>query len=63
MFGSADLVAESLAGNDSNLIAYSLVGLEVESELGVVSFDDDFSRLLDGLGTDATHLDGATGGM
>lgn len=49
------LVAETLGGNDGNLIAYSLVGLEVESQLGVVSLDDDLGGLLDSLGTNATH--------
>lgn len=46
---ATNLVAKTLRGNDGDFIAYSLVGLEVERELGVVSFDDDFGRLLDGL--------------
>lgn len=45
----ADLVAKTLGGDDGDLIAYPLVGLEVEGELWVVAFDDDFGRLLDGL--------------
>lgn len=39
---ATNLVAKTLRGNDGDFIAYSLVGLEVERELGVVSFDDDF---------------------
>ena len=45
----ADLVAKTLGGDDGDFIAYALVGLEVESELWVVAFDDDFGRFLDGL--------------
>lgn len=41
------LVAETLGGDDGDLITYSLVGLEVERELGVVSFDNDLGGLLD----------------
>ena len=52
------LVAETLGGNDGNLIADSLVGLEIEGELWVVSLNDDLSGLLDGLGTNATHFGG-----
>ena len=43
------LVSQSLAGNDGDFIAESLVGFEVESELWVVALDDDFGGLLDGL--------------
>ena len=53
----AYLVAQALAGNDSNLIADALVGLEVESETRVVALDDDLGRLLDSLSPDATHFD------
>lgn len=53
----AYLVAQALAGNDSNLIADALVGLEVESEARVVALDDDLGRLLDRLSPDATHFD------
>jgi hypothetical protein len=49
------LVAETLGCNDSNLIADSLVGLEVESQLWVVSLNDDLGGLLNGLSTNATH--------
>lgn len=35
-----------------------LVGLEVESQLGVVPLNDDLGGLLDSLGTNATHFDG-----
>jgi hypothetical protein len=46
---AAYLVAKTLGGNDGDLIAYPLVCLEVEGELWVVSLDDDFGGLLDGL--------------
>lgn len=49
------LVAETLGSNDGNLIADSLVGLEIEGQLWVVSLDDDLGGLLNGLGTNATH--------
>lgn len=52
----AHLVSQSLRSDDCNFVAYSLVGLEVESELGVVSLDDDLGGLLDGLGSDTTHV-------
>jgi uncharacterized protein (UPF0371 family) len=51
----AYLVAKTLRGDNGNLVAYSLVGLEVEGEFGVVSFDDDFRRLLDGLNIELVH--------
>jgi hypothetical protein len=53
----AYLVAQALAGNDSDLIADALVGLEVESETRVVALNDDLGRLLDSLSPDATHFD------
>lgn len=37
----ADLVTKTLRSNDGDLIANTLVGLEVEGEFGVVPFDDD----------------------
>lgn len=43
------LVAKTLGGNDGDLIADALVGLEVESQLGVVPLDDDLGGALDGL--------------
>jgi hypothetical protein len=52
------LVAQTLGGNDGNLIADALVGLEVESQLGVVTLNDDLGGLLDSLGTNATHFCG-----
>ena len=45
----ADLVSKTLRSYDGYFIANSLVCLEVEGELGIVSFDDDFCRLLDRL--------------
>lgn len=52
------LVAKALGSNDGNLIANALVGLEVQGELGVVPLNDDLGGLLNGLGANATHLDG-----
>ena len=49
------LIPQPLARDNSNLIAYTLVNLEVERELWVVSLDDDFSGLLDGFRTNTTH--------
>lgn len=57
-----DLVAKTLGGNDGDLIADALVGLEVEGQLGVVALNDDLSGPLDGLGTDATHFGGLLAG-
>lgn len=55
---ASNLVAQTLGSDDSDLVADALVGLEVESELGVVPLNDDLGGLLDGLGTDATHFGG-----
>lgn len=55
------LVAEALGGNNGDLIADALVGLEVQGELGVVPLNDDLGGLLDSLGTNATHFDGVVG--
>ena len=57
-FAKTHLVAEALGGNDGDLIADALVGLEVESQLGVVPLNDDLGGLLDSLGTNATHFAG-----
>ena len=46
----AHLVPQSLGSDDSDLIADTLVGLEVESKLRVVPLNDDLGGLLDGLG-------------
>jgi len=56
--GFTHLVAQSLGRNDGDLIADTLVGLEVESQLWVVTLNDDLGGLLDGLGTNATHVCG-----
>jgi len=60
---SRNLVAKTLRRNDGDLVANSLVGLEVESQLRVVSLDDDLCGLLDGLGTNATHVCGILDGI
>lgn len=43
------LVAQALRGNDGDLIADSLVGLKVQSQLWVVTLNDDLGGLLDSL--------------
>ena len=45
----ANLVAKTLGGNDGDFIAKTLVGLEVERQLRVVTLNDDLGGLLDGL--------------
>ena len=47
----AYLVAKTLRGDNCDLIANALVGLEVKGEFWVVALNDDFGRLLDGLET------------
>lgn len=59
----ADLVAQTLGGDDSDLVADALVGLEVESELGVVPLNDDLGGLLDSLCANATHFGGIGYGL
>ena len=50
----ADLITKTLRSNDGYLIADTLVGLEVEGEFGVVAFDNDLGRFLDGLRANST---------
>jgi len=50
----AYLVAKTLGGNDGDLIADSLVGLEVESQLWVVTLNNDLGGLLDSLESSAS---------
>lgn len=56
--GISNLVAEALGSNDSDLITDTLVGLEVQGELGVVTLNDDLGGLLDSLSANATHFGG-----
>lgn len=49
-----DLVAELLAGDDGDLLAHPLVGVEVAAQPGVVFLDDDPGGLLHRLGPDAS---------
>jgi hypothetical protein len=42
---AGDLVSEALRGDDGNLVADSLVGLEIERELRVVPLNDDLNRV------------------
>lgn len=51
---TGNLVSESLGGDDSDLIGNTLVGLEVESETGVVLLDESTRSSLDGLGSNST---------
>ena len=44
-----NLVAKTFGGNDGNFIADTLVGLEIERELGIVALNNHFRRLFDGL--------------
>jgi hypothetical protein len=44
-----DLVAKALRGNNGNLIAETLVGLEIERQPGVVTLNDDLGRFLNSL--------------
>jgi hypothetical protein len=55
------LIAEAFRGNDCNLIADSLVGLEIEGQLGVVSLNNDLGGLLHSFSTNATHDCGLCG--
>ena len=48
------LVPQALASNDGDFITNTLVGLEVQGQLWVVTFDYDFGRFLDGLRANAT---------
>ena len=43
------LVAQTLRGNDRNLITNTLVGFKVKSELGIVTFDNNLGGFFDGL--------------
>jgi hypothetical protein len=54
---TSHLVAKTLGSDNGDFIADSLVGLEVEGELWVVSLDDDLGGLFDGLRSNATHFD------
>lgn len=38
---SGNLVSEALGGDDGNLVANPLVGLEVQGQFGVVPLNDD----------------------
>lgn len=53
---SLTLVAQALGGDDRDLVADPLVGLEVQSQSGVVPLNDDLGGLLDGFCANATHF-------
>ena len=48
---SCNLVAHPLGRDNSNLIDYTLVGVEIESQASVVLLNDSRGGLLNGLGT------------
>jgi hypothetical protein len=58
-----NLVAKALGSDNSNFVADTLVGLEVEGELWVVALNDDLGGLLDGLCSYATHVCGCDMGI
>jgi len=62
-FVGAYLVAQALGGDDGDFIADSLVGLEVEGQLGIVPLNDDLGGLLDCLGANATHFGDLVSGL
>lgn len=49
-WNATNLVPQPLRGDDSDLIADTLVGLKVEGELWVVPLNDDLGGLLNSLG-------------
>lgn len=51
---TSDLVAKTLRGDDGDLIADLLVGVEVESKTRVVLLDHNARSTLDGLGANAS---------
>ena len=53
---SSDLVSEWLASDDGNLVTDALVVMEVIGHASVVLLDEDTGSLLDGLGTNTTHV-------
>jgi hypothetical protein len=52
----SNLVTHTLGGGDGDLIDDTLVGVEIESETGVVLLDDGTCGFLDGLGADSLLL-------
>ena len=55
---TSNLFAKTLGGDVSILTGKTLVGLEVQGELGVVPLNDDLGGLLDSLRANATHVGG-----
>lgn len=51
---AGNLVAQTLAGDDGDLLADLLVDVKVHRQAGVVLLDDHPRGLLNGLGTNAT---------
>jgi len=52
----SDFVLEGFARNDSDFLAYPLVGVEVQGQSSVIFLDDDPSGLLDRLSPNTTHV-------
>ena len=55
---ACDLAVELLAGNDGDLLAHALVGVEVVARVRVVLLNDDPGRLLHGFGADVARVGG-----
>ncbi len=51
---TTDLISESLRLDDRDVIDDSLVGVEISSELSVVSLDDGLGGSLNSLGSDSS---------
>ena len=55
---ACDLASELFAGDDGNLLAHMLVGVEVIAQVCVVLLSDDSGHLLHGFGENMTHVGG-----
>ena len=53
------LVPKLLAGDNGDLLAHALVGVEVITQTRLVLLDDDPGSLLHGLGANAAHVGGS----
>lgn len=51
---TSDLVSQSLGLDGGDLITQSLVGLEIQSQLWIVTFNQSFGSTLDGLCSNST---------
>jgi hypothetical protein len=53
------LVPKLLAGDNGDLLAHALVGVEVITQTRLVLLDDDPGSLLHGLGANSAHVGGS----